>query len=97
MSLYLNKTSIMYNNRLRTILFPVILAFAVVLGMVINSLMSRQQLRLPLGSDNALPMQGSKLDMIMNMINYSYVDTVDIRQIEEDAIPQIIKIGRAHV
>ena len=91
MSLYLNKTSIMYNNRLRTILFPVILAFAVVLGMVINSLMSRQQLRLPLGSDNALPMQGSKLDMIMNMINYSYVDTVDIRQIEEDAIPQIIK------
>ena len=48
MSLYLNKTSIMYNNRLRTILFPVILAFAVVLGMVINSLMSRQQLRLPL-------------------------------------------------
>lgn len=81
----------MYNNRLRTILFPVILALAVVLGMVINSLMSRQQIRLPLSSETALPMQGSKLDMILNMINYSYVDTVDIRQIEEDAIPQIIK------
>ena len=35
-------------------------------------------------------MIGSKLDYILNMINYSYVDSVDIHKIEEDAIPQIL-------
>ena len=34
------------NNRLKTILFPVILALAIVLGMFINSVMNRQ--RMPL-------------------------------------------------
>ena len=35
--------------------------------------------------------RGSKLDLILNMINYSYVDTVDVKKIEENAIPQILK------
>lgn len=38
-----------------------------------------------------LQIQGSKLDLILNMINYSYVDTVDIKKIEESAIPLLIK------
>ena len=35
------------NNRLKTILFPVILALAIVLGMFINSVMNRQRMPLP--------------------------------------------------
>lgn len=81
----------MYNNKLRAIILPVILALAIVLGMVINSLISRRQAVMPGGQQVFAPVQGSKLDMILNMINYSYVDTVDIRKIEENAIPQVIK------
>ena len=38
-----------------------------------------------------MPMQGSKLDLILNMINYSYVDTVDVLEIEENTIPLMLK------
>lgn len=80
----------MYNNKLRVIILPVILVLAIVLGMVINSLLSRRAVA-PGGQQVFMPVQGSKLDMILNMINYSYVDTVDIKKIEENAIPQVIK------
>ncbi len=68
---------------------PVLLAMAIVLGMLINSFFARKggtQI-----SHSSVLMQGSKLDVIMNMINYSYVDTVDIKKLEEDAIPSLIK------
>lgn len=80
----------MYNNKLRAIILPVVLALAIVLGMMINSMLNRRPM---VGGNEAVyaPVQGSKLDMILNMINYSYVDTVDIQQIEEEAIPLLIK------
>lgn len=80
----------MYNNKLKAIILPVVLALAIVLGMMINSLLSRRQ---SAGNVQEMftPAQGSKLDMILNMINYSYVDTVNIRDIEESAIPLLIK------
>lgn len=81
----------MYNSKLRAILFPVILALAIVLGMKLNSLLTRHRI-VELGAQNTLmPVQGSKLDVIMSLINYAYVDTVDIKKIEENAIPQILK------
>lgn len=80
----------MYNNKLRVIIMPMIIALAIVVGMFINSLffsrnMTGEQQNL------FLPVQGSKLDMIINMINHSYVDSVDIKKIEEGAIPLLIK------
>lgn len=80
----------MYNNRLKVIILPVVLALAIVLGMVINSFFNRRPVTV--GEQEIFaPTQGSKLDMILNMINYSYVDTVDIQKIEESAIPLLIK------
>lgn len=80
----------MYNNKLKAIILPVLLAGAILLGMVINSFFNRRNVSItPQGT--YMPVSGSKLDMILNMINYSYVDTVDIKEIEEKAIPQIIK------
>lgn len=80
----------MYNNRWKVIILPVIIALAIVAGMLINSFFSRKGLSVG-GQDVYMPVQGSKLDMILNMINYSYVDSVNINEIEENAIPQIIK------
>lgn len=79
----------MYNNKLKVILMPVMLALAIVLGMFLNSLFTNQA-----GGEGDrmfMPVQGSKLDMVLNMINYSYVDTVNIAEIEEQAIGGLIK------
>ena len=76
----------MYNNKLKAIVLPVVIALAIVLGMGINSLLDRKEVPVNMSQR----MIGSKLDYILNMINYSYVDSVDIHKIEEDAIPQIL-------
>lgn len=81
----------MYNNKLKAILLPFILALAVVLGMVLNSLLNARRTVTEGEQQLFAPIQGSKLDLILNMINYAYVDTVDVKKIEEDAIPQILK------
>ena len=80
----------MYNNKLRIIFLPILLAVAIVLGMWINSFFNRKPVVLG-KQDTFASIQGSKLDLILNMINYSYVDTVDIKKIEESAIPLLIK------
>ncbi len=68
---------------------PVIVALAIVAGMFINSLFIRKDIQNK--RELFLPVQGSKVDMILNMVNHSYVDTVDIKKIEEGAVEAIIK------
>lgn len=80
----------MYKNKIKVIIMPMVIAVAIVLGMFINSLFVRKGATVG-KQDVFMPVQGSKLDMILNMVNYSYVDTVDIREIEEQAIPLLIK------
>lgn len=80
----------MDKNKLRVILLPLVIALAVVAGMFLNSLLGHKGSTAG-NQDVFMPVQGSKLDMILNMINFSYVDTVDIKDIEEKAIPQVIK------
>ena len=79
----------MYKNNWKVILMPLILALAIVLGMFVNSLFVRKDLRER--QELFLPVQGSKLDMVLNMVEHSYVDTVDIQKIEENAINEVIK------
>lgn len=79
----------MYKNSTKMILMPMAVAFAMVVGMFVNSLFVRKDFRNR--QELFLPVQGSKMDMILNMINRSYVDTVDIRKIEEEAVVAIIK------
>ena len=74
----------MYKNNWKVILMPLILALAIVLGMFVNSLFVRKDLRER--QELFLPVQGSKLDMVLNMVEHSYVDTVDIQKREENAI-----------
>ena len=60
----------MYNNKLKAIVLPVVIALAIVLGMGINSLLDHKEVPVNMGQR----MIGSKLDYILNMINYSYVE-----------------------
>lgn len=68
---------------------PVIVAMAVVVGMFINSLFIRKDIQNK--QELFLPVQGSKVDMVLNMVNHSYVDSIDINRIEEGAVEAIIK------
>lgn len=68
----------MYKNNWKVILMPLILALAIVLGMFVNSLFVGKDLRER--QELFLPVQGSKLDMVLNMVEHSYVDTVDIQK-----------------
>lgn len=80
----------MYKNKLKAIVLPFFFALAIVLGMFVHSWIGHHTV--VLGKQETFrPMQGSKLDLILNMINYSYVDTVNIKKIEENAIPLLIK------
>ncbi len=81
----------MYRNKLRIVILPTIIVLAIILGMKINSLLNSRQMMGVATQNMFSSAQGSKLDMILNMINYSYVDSVDIKDIEEKAIPHIIK------
>ena len=80
----------MYNNKWKAILLPMIIALAIVVGMWLNTLFYHPQMVRAV-QNTFIPVQGSKLDMILNMINFSYVDTVNVKDIEEKAIPLLIK------
>lgn len=75
-----------YNNNLRNILFPVIIALSVTLGIFIARMLP--------GSNSHPPMtvkpRSDKVGNILNIIEAKYVDSVDRKAIVEDAIPYIL-------
>ncbi len=83
----MNKSNV-YRNSLKIILIPLIVLAALVAGLLLGSLFTRPDV---IGRSEFFLPQGSKLDMVLNMVNHSYVDTVDMQKIEEDAIAEVIK------
>ena len=84
----------MDKKNLRMLLTPVVLALAIVAGMLVDRL-------LPNGSGGRvarsyMPVTGSKLDVIINMIQHSYVDTVDAGELVETAIPLLLQTLDPH-
>ena len=85
----------MDKKNLRILLTPIVLALAIVAGMLIDRV-------LPRGGDVAaasrmyMPVSGSKMDVILNMIQNSYVDTVDVYELQETAIPLLLQTLDPH-
>ena len=80
----------MNRENLRTLLTPVVLAVAVVLGMVVGHFLPRKG-NTGETSESFRPLMGNKLDVLINMIHHSYVDTVNVNEIVEKAIPYLLK------
>lgn len=80
----------MNRSNLRALLTPIVLALAIVFGMMLNRFLPDRG-TVSASSEMFLPVTGSKLDLIINMIQHSYVDTVDTKEIVENAIPVILK------
>ena len=59
----------MYNNKLKAIVLPVVIALAIVLGMGINSLLDHKEVPVNMGQR----MIGSKLDFIPMWIRWIYI------------------------
>ncbi|NOU62047.1 S41 family peptidase [Marinifilum caeruleilacunae] len=78
-----------YNNKRSAIFLPVLLALAILLGMFINSMFQDN------GKGDStifqLPKAGSKLDVVLDMVESDYVDTVSSAHLVEQAIPAILK------
>ena len=78
----------MNRNDIKVILIPVVLAVAIIIGMMLGRV-------LPGGGGNArgifLPVSGSKLDVIIGMIQHSYVDSVNTNEIVERTIPVVLQ------
>ena len=80
----------MNKSNLRALLTPIVLALAIVFGMMLNRFLPNRN-RVSASSEMFLPVTGSKLDLIISMIQNSYVDTVDTRKIVENTIPVLLK------
>ncbi|MDR2414238.1 MAG: S41 family peptidase [Odoribacteraceae bacterium] len=79
----------MDKRTLKTVMTPVVLALAVVFGIMIAPAVKQQR---QVAGRAFLPVNGSKLDWILGMIAHSYVDSVDVAHLEEDvAIPALLQ------
>lgn len=78
-----------YNNKKSAIIFPILLAVAFVLGMVLNSVFQKGE-----GAEPGifqLTNTGNKIDIVLDMVEEGYVDTVSSELLVENAIPAILK------
>lgn len=77
-----------YNSKGRGIALPVLLIMAVVFGMFFNSFLHRRDKG---ETGMFLLPQSGKLDVVLDMIDEDYVDTVSKSDLIEQAIPAILK------
>ncbi len=75
----------MYNNKRITVIIPVIVVVSIIVGMFLNGFFFGKDNRRDANFDS-LPFSGFKTDLILKMIDNFYVDTVDIRRVEEKTI-----------
>ncbi len=77
-----------YKNSKKAIFLPLIISISIVVGMFAGRMFSGNNDIVATGNNVST---FGKLDMIINMIDHNYVDTVDSRKMVEDAIPELLK------
>lgn len=77
-----------YNNSKRSVLFPILIAFALVIGIIIGFYLPGKY-KTP--QQSVFRARGDKLNNILNIIESDYVDTVNRSDLVEAAIPAILK------
>lgn len=77
-----------YKNSSRAIITPLLISISIVIGLIVGRMLSNPQISSPSNIEKQIY---GKLDMIINMIDNNYVDTIDTKQMVEDAIPNLLK------
>lgn len=73
---------------MKKIVIPIVVSLAAVFGFVIGSVLSKNELQ-HTQKDSNLNVDG-KLDLLLNLIDLQYVDTVNRDELVESAIPKIL-------
>lgn len=79
----------MNKSDFRAVLAPIVIALAIVAGMLLAHFLPRRGVEYA-SAGKFLPVNGSKLDWILGMIEHSYVDSVDTDEIVEKVIPVLL-------
>jgi carboxyl-terminal processing protease len=77
-----------YKNTTRSIIIPLIIAISIIFGLFAGRVFTSPDS--PIITSDGQQVYG-KLDMMLRMIENNYVDTVDTKQMVEDAIPSLLK------
>lgn len=77
-----------YNNSPRTVFLPLLLAVTLIAGILIGIFLPRQSL---LQQHSSIRSRNDKITSILNIIESSYVDSVNRNDLVEAAIPAILK------
>ena len=81
-------TSMNYNNPKRTVSLPLIMALSLVIGILIGIYLPGKNL---VPQNASIRLKNDKLDNIIKIIEESYVDSVNRKDLEEAAIPAMLK------
>jgi carboxyl-terminal processing protease len=73
---------------MKKIVIPIVVALAVIAGILIGNILATRSLTYVAGSSGISP--SGKIDAILNIVNIKYVDTVDSKNLTEEAIPKIL-------
>nr|HPG56077.1 peptidase S41 [Candidatus Enterocola sp.] len=76
------------NNK--RILYPIIIALVLCLGMIIGSYMSISTQKNDTESFDNTQSSYDKLNAILNLLDQSYVDNIDRNKLTEDVLPEIL-------
>ena len=88
----------MYKNSKHTVLFPLLLAAGVVLGLVLGQYLGRNTTTSQLkGMLSRMALPNNKLSYTLSLIETEYVDSVSMDSLSEQVIPLLMELGRAHV
>ena len=82
----------MYKNSKRTVLFPLLLAAGVVLGLVLGQYLGRNSTTSQLkGMLSRMALPTNKLTYMLSLIENQYVDSVSMDSLAEHVIPLLVK------
>jgi carboxyl-terminal processing protease len=77
-----------YNNPKRNIFLPLVILLCLAIGMLIGIYLPGRN---PLSSRSAIKSRNDKINSIINIIETNYVDSVNLKDLEEAAIPAMLK------
>ena len=82
----------MYKNSKRTVLFPLLLAAGVVLGLVLGQYLGRNSTTSQLkGMLSRMALPTNKLTYALSLIENQYVDSVSMDSLADHVIPLLVK------
>ena len=73
---------------MKKIITPIAIAFAVIIGIIIGNMFAKREFTHFF--DRSQVSTGGKIDALLNIVNRQYVDSVNVQELTEQAIPKIL-------